>query len=136
MLTDHATTFGSLYTHLAGGDGLPAVFHCTAGKDRTGIAAALLLLVLGVPEPIVLDDYELSTQFRLERRLVELRPKLEDAGIDLEKVRPFLSAPREVLAASLDWLHDTYGTVDAYLTGPARVAPDVPTRLRELLLEE
>jgi protein-tyrosine phosphatase len=135
MLADHATTFGSLFTHLVADDALPAIFHCTAGKDRTGIAAALLLSVLGVPDAIVLDDYELSTHYRLERRVAELHPKLEAVGVDLETVRHYLGAPREVLAAALAWIRAEHPTVEDYLTTRAGVARDVPDRLRALLLD-
>jgi protein-tyrosine phosphatase len=56
-------TFGdsvaSVFSLLAG-DALPAVFHCTAGKDRTGIVAAMLLDVLGVDDEIIASDYVLT----------------------------------------------------------------------------
>ncbi|MDE1178206.1 MAG: tyrosine-protein phosphatase [Edaphobacter sp.] len=44
-------------------DHLPLLYHCTAGKDRTGIFSALLLLTLGVPEKTVLEDYALTNQY-------------------------------------------------------------------------
>ena len=53
-----APTFGRLLTKLAEPEGTPALFHCTAGKDRTGLTAALLLSVLDVDEAAILDDYE------------------------------------------------------------------------------
>jgi protein-tyrosine phosphatase len=54
MAAADAPTFGLLLNGLAAADGVPALFHCTAGKDRTGMAAALLLAALGVPEPTIL----------------------------------------------------------------------------------
>ena len=135
MLRDAAPVFGSLYTSLAAPDGLPALFHCTAGKDRTGLAAAMLLTVLGVTRDDVLDDYCLTNEYRSNRRVEELRPMIEAAGVDVEKVRPFLSARRPVLAGALDWLDEEHGGVEAYLTGPAGVAPATLDRLRTALLE-
>jgi protein-tyrosine phosphatase len=134
MLAAGAPTFGRLLTHLTEDDGLPALFHCAAGKDRTGIAAALLLSVLGVDEDVVLDDYELSTKYRSQKRIEVLRPQLEAAGVDVEKVRPFLSARRPVMEQTLRHLHDEYGGIEAYLTGPAEMKPATLDRLRELLL--
>ena len=93
MLTKAAPTFGALLTGLAEPAELPALFHCTAGKDRTGIAAALLLGLLGVPDETVLDDYELSTTYRTNRRLAELRPRFEEAGLDVARFVDYLSAP-------------------------------------------
>jgi protein-tyrosine phosphatase len=136
MLAESAPTFGALLTSLAQPGQLPALFHCTAGKDRTGIAAALLLGLLGVPDDTVLDDYELSTRYRSNRRISELRPRLEAAGVDVERVRPFLSAQREVMETSLRELEAEHGSMLGYLTGPAGVSGPTIDRLRRLLLEE
>jgi protein-tyrosine phosphatase len=136
ILLNSASAFGRLLTHLADDDGLPALFHCAAGKDRTGIAAALLLSILGVDEDVILDDYELSTQYRSNRRIEALRPAIEKAGVDVEKVRPFLSARRPVLEATLRHLHDDYGGPIAYLTGPAGVDGETLDTLRARLLED
>jgi protein-tyrosine phosphatase len=134
FLVGGAPAFGALLTHLADDDGLPALFHCAAGKDRTGIAAALLLSVLGVDEKTILDDYELSNLYRVDRRLDMLRPTIEGAGVDPDTVRPFLSARRPVLATTLDRLRAD-GGVEAYLLGPAGMQPATLDRLRTLLLE-
>jgi len=135
ILLRGATVFGRLLTHLTEDDGLPALFHCAAGKDRTGLAAALLLSVLGVPDDVILDDYELTNIYRSNRRIEVLRPTLEAAGVDIEKVRPFLSARRPVMAATLRHLRDDYGGVSSYLTGAAGMSPATLDRLRDLLLE-
>jgi protein-tyrosine phosphatase len=135
ILGEHAGVFGCLLSNLADEDRLPAVFHCTAGKDRAGIAAALVLSVLGVDRETVLDDYELSNEFRFERRIKVLRPQLEAAGIDVEKVRPYLSSPRPVLERSLRTIDDDYGGVEAFLVAKAGVEPEALASLRALLLE-
>jgi protein-tyrosine phosphatase len=63
---DHAAArIGELFSALAERDGLPAVLHCHAGKDRTGVVAALLLDALGVDREAVLDDYELTARYRI-----------------------------------------------------------------------
>ena len=64
MVANAAPVFGALLSGLAEPDALPAVFHCLWGKDRTGVAAALLLSVLGVPQPDVIEDYMLTEQYR------------------------------------------------------------------------
>ena len=57
-------SIGRLLQGLCEPDGLPALFHCVGGKDRTGLVAAVLLSWLGVDRDTVLDDYELSAQLR------------------------------------------------------------------------
>jgi protein-tyrosine phosphatase len=58
------TSIGDVLTLLAAEDGLPAVFHCTGGKDRTGIIAALVLDILGVPDDVIAADYVLTARAR------------------------------------------------------------------------
>ena len=135
MLELGAASFGRLLASIADPERLPALFHCTAGKDRTGMAAALLLSLLGVDEETILDDYELSTTYRSNPRVEQLRPALEAAGVVVEDVRPFLSAPRPALAAALATVHERHGTVEGYLTEQAGVAPATLDALRHLLLD-
>ncbi len=61
LVNEHAHRFAELFEHLLEDDA-PMVFHCTAGKDRTGIAAALILLALGVPRQTVEADYLLTNE--------------------------------------------------------------------------
>jgi protein-tyrosine phosphatase len=113
----------------------PTVFHCTAGKDRTGLTAALLLSTLGVDDAQILDDYELSNRFRSAVRLGEIRPLLAEKGIDIEGFLPLFTAPRRAMAAALAGVEGTYGSVEAYLTGTAGVAPATLDALRADLLD-
>jgi protein-tyrosine phosphatase len=114
-LTTWPDVFARLITELATAEHRPAVFHCTAGKDRTGIAAALLLEVLGVDREQILDDYELTNVTRSEARIAELMPELEAAGIDVDQVRPYLSAPRAALDDTLTWLAEEFDGAEGYL---------------------
>ncbi len=61
LVLDQAHRFEELFAHLLEAEA-PMVFHCTAGKDRTGVAAALILLALGVPRAVVQQDYLLTNQ--------------------------------------------------------------------------
>jgi protein-tyrosine phosphatase len=134
LVVEHGATFARLLSHLAEPERLPAVFHCTAGKDRTGVAAALLLEVLGVERGLVLDDYELSTRYRSGPRIEQLRPRLVAAGVDIESVRPFLSAPRPALTAALAEVDEHHGSVIGFLR-TCGLDPEVPDRLRAALVE-
>ncbi|MDQ1396202.1 MAG: protein-tyrosine phosphatase [Acidimicrobiaceae bacterium] len=133
LVAGHGQVFATLLSHLSDAERLPAVFHCTAGKDRTGVAAALLLRLLGVDRETVLDDYELTTRYRSTTRIEQLRPRLEAAGVDVEAVRPFLSAPRPALAAALDAIDARHGSVEGFLLAHGLDAA-VPDRLRASLV--
>jgi protein-tyrosine phosphatase len=115
MLDSHGPRFARLFEGLADPRRRPAVFHCTAGKDRTGMAAVLLLDLLGVDEAIALDDYELTNEYRSRRRIEELRPQLVEAGVDVDAILPLLSAPRPAMEDALTYVHRSWGTAEGYL---------------------
>lgn len=112
----------------------PLVFHCTAGKDRTGVLAAVLLAVLGVDDETILDDYELTDRYRTPHRIAQVEPRLAEAGVELDKVRALFSAQRPVLARTLATLEQRYGSVPAFLVDEAGMAPATLDRLRAVLL--
>jgi protein-tyrosine phosphatase len=134
-LIDHAAVqIGDLYAELAKPDGLPAVFHCHAGKDRTGIVAALLLQLLGVDRDVILDDYELTARYRLRTHQEGTYRRLLDSGIPPEAAAGVLTAPRWAMEQALEELDRRFGGIEAYLTGPAGVTGDVITALRRRLV--
>ncbi|MCX7621097.1 MAG: tyrosine-protein phosphatase [Acidimicrobiales bacterium] len=131
----HATEFGSVLRRVADPSQHALVFCCTAGKDRTGMTAALLLAALGVDEATILDDYELTNGYRSERRQLIIR-ELRNMNIDPEPFLPFFTAEREVLAGALRLLKDRYGNIRRYLAERAGVGPEVIDALRSSLLVE
>jgi protein-tyrosine phosphatase len=135
ILEESAREFGIALTHAADPANHPMVFHCTAGKDRTGLMAMLLLGALGVDVDDITRDYELTTHYRSSKRLVILRPQLEAAGVDVDAVLPFLTAQAPVMAATIEALVDRHGSIHDYLTGPAAVSGEALERLRIELTE-
>lgn len=134
MLSDSGNQFANFLELTADLDCWPLLFHCTAGKDRTGIAAALILELCGVERGLVLDDYELTNSLRSERRIEQLRQSLEAAGADVEAIRPALSAPRDAMARTLDYLDKTHGGVEKFVVNELHIDPDNVTLLRLNLL--
>jgi protein-tyrosine phosphatase len=118
---------------LATPDALPAVFHCTAGKDRTGVLSAIVLSLLGVDEPTVVADYALSgaAMQRLRAKLVEKYPEGRETIESIDEVFSAEPAQMEVL---LDHVRDEYGSVRAYIEGLG-AGPDLVVGLRRALLE-
>jgi protein-tyrosine phosphatase len=135
LLEDFASSFGEVLTHAADPANHPMVFHCTAGKDRTGLMAMLLLGALGVSDDDIVTDYELTTHYRSNKRVEILRPELEKHGVDVEAVRPFLTAQAPVMAATIKGLKAHHGTIEDFLTKEAKVEPATLTRLRVEMLE-
>ena len=113
----------------------PLLFHCVAGKDRTGITAAILLGLLGVPDDTILDDYELTTQLWTPRRMEQLAGLIAEHDLDTDNLYRMVSARRPVLAKALSHIHTEYGGFDNYATQALGVDPSVITRLRAALLQ-
>jgi protein-tyrosine phosphatase len=107
----------------------PTVFHCTAGKDRTGFAAALVLRALGVAEHEVLRDYMLTNEL--------LRPT-DEAGWILPPhvVRVLWGVRPEFLQAAFDEIDARHGGFESYLREGLRLREPERARLRELYLRE
>lgn len=134
-LLEHAQAeIGQLFTGLAGEDGLPALFHCHAGKDRTGVVAALLLEALGVDRDTVLDDYELTARYRLRVHQESTYERLLSSGLSPEAAAGVLTTPRWAMQETLEHLDADYGGVETYLTGPAGVRKEDLETLRDRLL--
>ncbi|CAM2856273.1 tyrosine-protein phosphatase [Prescottella defluvii] len=117
FVTDPArrASFKQLLTEIADSDG-PVLFHCSAGKDRAGWIAALLLTISGVSEQTVFDDYLLSNEYLAESNaatLTQIRGALGDqAALNLE---PILTAERSYLAAGFEQMRTDYGGPVSYL---------------------
>lgn len=112
----------------------PLVLHCTAGKDRAGTCAALLLLSIGVPEETVLFDYNLSNVYnaKVVKMIFE---RLAKTGVDTEKAAPYFTAPKEAMTAMFDHLRKTYGGIEGYLIEYAGLEHEILESLRNSLLE-
>lgn len=111
-----------------------ALFHCTGGKDRTGLTAALLLTALGVDRDQILDDYELTNQFRGADKVPQVVDLFVNLGIAPAAATAILGAPKWTMKATLDTVETRYGGIGAYLTGRAQIGDQVLDRLRERLV--
>jgi protein-tyrosine phosphatase len=133
-LDDFGPVWGTVLDFIASSPNLPLVFHCTGGKDRTGICAALLLKALNVSEKNILFDHDLSNTCNAER-LQAIYAEFAALGIKPEVAAPYLQAPIEPLVAMFDHLKKTYGTIEDYLITKARLNRTTLTALQTGLLQ-
>ncbi len=131
-LTSARDAYRTLYRDLATRSDV-ALFHCTAGKDRTGWAAAALLTLLGVPYDDVLADY-----LRSSRPVVEsFRPIIDQfaaAGGDPELLEPVFMVDRSYLDAAMDEVQLTFGSIEGYFGEGLGLDGDEIVALRERYL--
>ena len=113
---------------------VPAVFHCSTGKDRTGWGAAALLLLLGVSYDDVLEDY-LLTNVQLLPSLQPVLDRFAAAGGDPELLMPVLGVRREYLDAALAEMEDRFGTIDDYFSAGLGLNDEDIALLRATFIE-
>ena len=118
---------------LASQDSLPAVFHCSAGKDRTGVLSALILAFLGVPDATIVEDYALSAA-AMGELLDRLKAEYPDSTEEVERYAPtILNVVPATMEEFLGTIRNEYGTYDA-LADSLGVTEAV-ARIRPLVLE-
>ena len=112
-LEQRGLIFAEILRLIAGAEGA-VLFHCTAGKDRTGMVAAFLLLLAGAPRAAVIEDYA-ATAPRLPTLLADLRVEAAARGRDLDEISPYLGAEAPVMDAFLTHLDAEHGGIEPYL---------------------
>ena len=128
FVADDAPQLAEFFEQLLADDA-PLVFHCTAGKDRTGYAAALLLLALGVPREAVMQDYLLTN------RLYRKPPPPGDDATTRAVHEVIWGVRAEYLQTALDAMEREHGGVQAYLRQRLKLSEAGHRRLAELYLE-
>lgn len=116
---------------------VPMVQHCRGGKDRTGYGAALILLLLGVEEETVLEDYMLTNYYKKEKNEKSLRALMEETGSEdlVLAVRYLKEANREFLLTALALIRSDYGTAEAYARQELSMTTEELEKLRGMYLE-
>lgn len=136
MLDTAAPLLSPLFAVLADPDSYPLIFHCVAGKDRTGLLAALVLRTLGVPDDVIVADYALTAEHRPSREL--LAQMLIDHGIPASEVEQRVDrvwqSPPEVMQSTLTVIDARYGST-AGLLEHLGIPDEHVAALREILLQ-
>jgi len=138
------TRLKGIFEHLAAGN-VPLLFHCAAGKDRTGLSAALVLHTLGVPRQTILDDYEFTNTavdlgaFMLKHSRAALG--LTDGEHPLQTMDPgvrdvLMSADRVYLSAALEQIEVDHDSVDNYVRDMLGVTDAMKRDIRATLLTD
>jgi len=111
--------------------------HCTAGKDRTGLGAALILLALGVPEETVIDDYQLSQEYTASMTvdyMSQVKQYVKDPET-LEVLESVLNIDRSYIKAAIDEMKIKSGSVANYIKNDLKVSDEQLQILKDKFLE-
>jgi len=127
MATTYAFEYSKVFTELVN-DSLPLLYHCSGGKDRTGLFSAFVLLTLGVPQKTVLQDYVLTNNYIEKIRRANSNP------IVTPQPRSVQVADPEYLEHTLRAIDEKYESFDNYRRQVLKVSDDDTTKLRNRLL--
>jgi len=125
--------FGKIFVALGNRQDVPALFHCTTGKDRTGWAAAAFLTLLGVPKESVYGDYLRSNDYILPA-YQEVIDGFVAAGGDVEIPKAIFGVKKEYLDAAFDEMENEYGSIEQYFSKALGIDAEQQQALRSMYL--
>jgi protein-tyrosine phosphatase len=111
------------------------LFHCTAGKDRTGIAAALVLYALGVDEKTIMQDYLATNYYRAAENERMIKMMVKAYGMDETTARNMMAAREEYLQATFTAIKTQFNSIDNFLSQEIGLSSNDIKKLKELYLE-
>lgn len=129
-------TYARMFREILALEDARFLVHCAAGKDRTGFAAALVLLALGVPREVVMRDYMLTARyFSPDAEMTRLQSKYGMEHVNSDAVRPMLEVHEDYLSRGLSSIEQNYGSVERYLREALAVGSAELAELRARYLD-
>ena len=138
-IKDVIPSFRRLMRALVDNGGQTTLFHCSAGKDRTGMAAALILSCLSIPREIIVDDYLLTKKYYKPDRLISIiEGHLKEAKIsswDRDWLTPYVSVHEQNINAFLDAIDMSFGSMKVFLSDGLALSDQDILQLQDNFLE-
>jgi protein-tyrosine phosphatase len=144
IMLNRTDVYAALIRELAVPQNRPLVFHCTAGKDRTGVGAAIVLTLLGVPWETVREDYLLSNFYRRAENEKDLKSMREDIAkkqgippeqVDVTGYEAMYYVKAEYLDSAYQQAISRYGSMESFLRKGLGISDEMIDKLRKELLE-
>ena len=136
FVSNYTDVYEDFLRNLIDDDG-PTLFHCTAGKDRAGFAAAITLIALGVSKEDVINDYMKTNQFTKER-IEEIIGQIELMTLyqtDAEILRPLLGVEREYIETAFQTAEEKYGSLENFIRDGLNISDEDIQKLRNKFIE-
>ena len=136
FVSNYTDVYEDFLRNLINDDG-PTLFHCTAGKDRAGFAAAITLIALGVSKEDVINDYMKTNQFTKER-IEEIIGQIELMTLyqtDAEILRPLLGVEREYIETAFQTAEEKYGSLENFIRDGLNISDEDIQKLRNKFIE-
>ena len=137
---EFVTNYADVYENFLRGlidEDAPTLFHCTAGKDRAGFAAAITLIALGVSKEDVINDYMKTNDFTQER-IEEILGQIELMSLyqsDVEILRPLLGVEQIYIETAFRTAEEKYGSLENFIRDGLNISDEDIQKLRNKFLE-
>ena len=135
LAVGHVIPYRQFIQGVLNAQGAPVLWHCTAGKDRTGFAAAILLRILGVSQDIVEDDYLLSAKYADQRKVLIWMLRLSRGKEAAETIQTFFQVQKEWIRAAFQAINAHWGDFESYSYEALGLTASQVSQLRDQLLE-
>ncbi len=123
-----ATTYRAVLEMLVADEAIPALIHCTSGKDRTGFGAAVVLMALNVPRETIVADYLLTNDYRRDLSF------MIGEGVDPQVQAALKQAHPSYIGAAFETIDRQWGSSSAFIEDGLGFTPESRRRLQDLLL--
>ena len=128
LTLEHTREYRQVLDDILAANGQALLYHCTSGKDRTGMISAIILAVLGAEDEAIIEDYTL-TNGRIEP-IAYLK-----ASNDPSIVQHIMAADPQYMQTALQTMRSEFGSVDGYLTRALHLSTEEQTRLQQILID-
>ncbi len=133
MLREYAERFGAVLAVIAEAENLPLVFHCAAGKDRTGLVSALVLGICGVPDDVIVTDFAF-TESRMPTIIARHTERAEDRDQAVEVAGQQYGAQATTMATVLAAVRAEHSSIHGYVETTG-LSQDAVAHMRAALVE-
>lgn len=136
ILLSGSSAYTTIFRHLAKPNPQPCLYHCTAGKDRTGILTALLLLLAGVDKEKIAEEYSLTNAGLEHLRPLFIERLLKNPTLEGNEagVQNMVSSKKENMLASIDMIDAKFGGARGYLRDVCKLQDEEIESLRRNLV--
>ena len=125
------------FRHIIENNAEPLVFHCTSGKDRAGVASAMILTILGVPREKVIEDYLLTNTYvqdHVDDKMLEIELKTFFRA-DTDNLRKINLVEERYIQAAFDTIDSKWGGMDRYISEALNLNEEDILKLQDFYLE-
>lgn len=133
---NHTSQIKEIMGLISTANNLPALLHCSGGKDRTGFLSAIIQLLIGVPHEKVMEDYLLTNELIVPQieRIYHQYNWVPLFKLPLERMRPVFEARTEYLDETLNHIFKKHTTISCYLQEACGISQKTLTDVQQLLL--